>query len=233
MTDSYFQQEPDKQFEFDAAVAGVFDDMLSRSVPFYKESIKLSAEMIARWCKNGTVVDLGCSTGSMLLLLHKIAPDLTLIGIDSSDAMIAIAKQKAAAFGAKISYQIADATTAEFNDLSALSANYLLQFIRPAKRNDFVRKIYNSLGSDGIFIFSEKLACEHKRLDKLMIDRYMDFKRENGYSDFEIAKKREALDNVLIPYTQHENQEMVLQAGFSFVESVLRWNNFATFIAIK
>jgi len=35
--DKVFTQKIGKKFEFDEAVASVFDDMLSRSVPFYDE----------------------------------------------------------------------------------------------------------------------------------------------------------------------------------------------------
>ena len=38
MNDKVFSKPIKKQFEFDEEVAAVFDDMLERSVPFYKES---------------------------------------------------------------------------------------------------------------------------------------------------------------------------------------------------
>lgn len=57
--------------------------------------------------------------------------------------------------------------------------------------------------------------------------------KNQGYSEFEIAQKREALENVLIPYTQEENLQMIKDAGFSHCEVIFKWVNFATFIAIK
>jgi tRNA (cmo5U34)-methyltransferase len=41
------------------------------------------------------------------------------------------------------------------------------------------------------------------------------------------------LENVLIPYTEEENKKMILDAGFSHCETIFKWVNFATFIAIK
>ncbi|MDR1910815.1 MAG: carboxy-S-adenosyl-L-methionine synthase CmoA [Helicobacteraceae bacterium] len=232
-TDDRFKNPREKQFEFDGATAAVFDDMLVRSVPKYLESLDLCADLISRWVSSGKIVDLGCSTATLLLKLYKRNHNLTLIGADSSEAMIVKAKEKANAFGATIDFIIADATALEFSEIDAIAANYLLQFIRPLKRAEFVKKICGWLKSGAIFIFSEKLACEHKKLDKILIDRYGDFKRDQGYSDYEIAQKREALENVLTPYSENENRQMILSAGFSFVECVLRWNNFATFIAVK
>ncbi|MDR2151681.1 MAG: carboxy-S-adenosyl-L-methionine synthase CmoA [Helicobacteraceae bacterium] len=231
--DNRFAKPREKQFEFDSAVAGVFDDMLVRSVPRYLESVDYVADLITRWIDGGKVVDLGCSTAALLLRLNKINPNLTLIGVDNSAAMIRKAKEKSAAFSANIEFITADANELSFDDVDAISANYLLQFIRPPKRGEFVKKICGWLKKGAIFIFSEKLACEHRKLDKILIDRYYDFKRVQGYSDYEISQKREALENVLVPYNEKENKEMILDAGFSFAECVLRWNNFATFAAIK
>ena len=84
-----------------------------------------------------------------------------------------------------------------------------------------------------VFIFSEKIISENKTLNKLMIDKYYDFKKTNGYSDFEISSKREALENVLIPYSYDENKKMCIDVGFKSFNCVFQWINFATFIATK
>jgi tRNA (cmo5U34)-methyltransferase len=66
-----------------------------------------------------------------------------------------------------------------------------------------------------------------------MIDIYYDFKRARGYSDFEISQKREALENVLIPFTIDENIKMCKDAGFMDVSTIFQWGNFVTFVARK
>ena len=43
----------------------------------------------------------------------------------------------------------------------------------------------------------------------------------------------EALENVLIPYSQKENLNMLEKAGFKKIESIFKWANFETFIAFK
>jgi len=66
-----------------------------------------------------------------------------------------------------------------------------------------------------------------------MIDLYYKFKKEQGYSEFEISQKREALENVLVPYTEDENKKMILNCGFKSIESLFKYGNFITFIARK
>jgi tRNA (cmo5U34)-methyltransferase len=233
--DTVFTQPIEKQFEFDASVASVFDDMAARSIPFYKENLTLIARLLCAMLKeNDTVIDLGCSTANTLLMLHKYSKvPLRLLGFDNAEAMLAIAKQKSQAYGANLVLDKADITTLTIPSANAIVANYTLQFIRPPKRALLVESVYNALCSGGAFIFSEKIVYEDGVLSKAMIDVYLDFKREQGYSDFEIAQKREALENVLVPYTEQENKEMALKAGFSGVETLFKWGNFATYLAKK
>lgn len=233
--DTVFTQPIEKQFEFDASVASVFDDMAARSIPFYKENLTLIARLLCAMLKeNDTVIDLGCSTANTLLMLHKYSKvPLHLLGFDNAEAMLAIARQKSQAYGANLVLDKADITALAIPRANAIVANYTLQFIRPPKRALLVESVYNALCSGGVFIFSEKIVHEDGVLSKAMIDVYLDFKREQGYSDFEIAQKREALENVLVPYTEQENKEMALKAGFSGVETLFKWGNFATYLAKK
>jgi len=234
LKDKIFNKPIKKQFEFDEEVASVFDDMLNRSVPFYKENLKLQIDTIKHFLNEGDlVIDLGSSTGTFLINLAKKKKNLNLIGIDNSPAMIKKANQKAKAFGVDIKFIEADFLDYEFKKAKLIAANYTIQFIRPLKREKLIKKIYDSLENDGIFLMSEKLITENKKLNKIMIDIYYEYKKEKGYSEYEIAQKREALENVLIPYTMNENIEMLKNAGFKDIEILFRWNNFATFIAFK
>jgi len=232
--DKVFSKPIKKQFEFDESVASVFDDMLERSIPFYKEVIVLICDLIKLHCKNDAkIIDLGCSTVNTLLHLYKKSNDYTLVGIDNSEAMLENASKKITAYGANIELINGDITKEDLSGSDVIIANYMLQFIRPIKRDSFVKKIYNSLKNKGIFIFSEKIIFEDKALNKQMIDLYYKFKKEQGYSEFEIAQKREALENVLVPYSEKENRKMILNAGFKSIESLFKYGNFITFVAKK
>ncbi len=233
--DEVFSTPIAKKFEFDEAVASVFDDMLSRSVPFYDEVRSLVVSLILAEQKEGMrVLDLGASTAKFLLDLHsKASVPMRLTGIDNSPAMLERAKQKAQAFGADISLELADMLTYDYEQEEIIVANYTLQFIRPMQRIELIKKLYNGLCKGGMFIFSEKVVFDDKRLDKQMIDIYYDYKKAQGYSEYEIAQKREALENVLIPFTIKENIRMCKDAGFTSVDTIFQWANFVTFVAKK
>jgi tRNA (cmo5U34)-methyltransferase len=234
MNDKVFTKPIKKQFEFDEDVAAVFDDMLSRSVPFYEQSQEMTKFFALKALQDGGVMyDLGCSTASLLISVAKQNSDAQLIGLDNSKAMLEQANKKAHAYDANIELENADILEYEYKQADVFVSNYTLQFIRPLVREELVKNIADALKQDGVFIFSEKVISHHPRLNKDLIEHYYDFKKKQGYSEFEISQKREALENVLVPYSEDENIKMAKNAGFSHCEVVFRWANFATFIAIK
>lgn len=234
MKDEIFKKPLEKQFEFDKSVASVFDDMVSRSVPFYTQNLKLIVELIDHFApQNARICDLGCSTASLLLALYEKRKDFLLSGVDEANAMLEIAKSKCQAFGARVEFYQKNLDDFEFFKNDVFIATYTLQFIRPPKRQELVDKIYQNLNENGIFVLSEKILYEDVKIAKKMIQIYEQYKLEQGYSKLEISSKREALENVLIPYTQNENITMLKKAGFSKVESVFKWVNFETFVAFK
>ena len=235
MNDKVFAKKIHKSFEFDEEVAEVFDDMLLRSVPFYKESQNITKFFVKKFLpEQGILYDLGCSTASLLIDIKRdLSTDATLIGIDNSEAMLKKAKIKCEVFKADIDVEFGDILTYNYKQADVFISNYTLQFIRPLLRDEFVTKIYNSLKDGGVFIFSEKIISHHPKLNKDLIECYYDFKKKQGYSEYEIMQKREALENVLIPYSESENITMAKNSGFSHCEAIFRWANFATFIAIK
>ena len=235
MDDKVFAKPIKKQFEFDEEVAAVFDDMLHRSVPLYDEAQQITEFFALRYLqKGGRLYDLGSSTASLLISIAKKLPhQAELIGLDNSQAMIEQATKKISAFGLDIKLENADILNYDYKAADVIISNYTLQFVRPLVREELVQKIYDNLKAEGVFIFSEKLISHQKRLNKELIDLYYDFKKTQGYSEFEIMQKREALENVLIPYSEEENIVMAKKAGFAHCEAVFRWGNFATFIALK
>jgi len=235
-SDSVFSKPITKHFEFDAEVAAVFDDMLERSVPFYKESQKLTLYFAKKALQDGGIVyDLGCSTATMLLNLEREieAENVRFIGLDTSEAMLEHAAKKIDIFNSSVHVAKADILEYMYEKAKVMVSNYTLQFVRPLVREKLIKKIFDALEDDGLFIFSEKVITHDSVLNKELIECYYDFKKSQGYSEYEIMQKREALENVLVPYTQEENLEMIKNAGFRHCEVIFRWANFATFLARK
>lgn len=224
-------------FRFNDRVAAVFDDMIDRSVPFYSEVIEAMAGLLAGLLRPGDrIYDLGCSTGTTLLRLQaRLGPGMRWIGVDNAPAMLARARAKAArlAAGAPVEFIEADVTALDFSGAGAVLCNYTLQFIRPPERPAFIRRLHAGLRPGGLLLVSEKILAADALLNHEFIRRHHDFKRDRGYSDLEIARKREALENVLVPFTLEENRLLLRDAGFASVDGFFQWFNFAALAAVK
>ncbi len=227
-----------EDFAFNDRVAEVFDDMLHRSVPYYRTVIEGMAQLLGDLLPlDATLYDLGCSTGTTLLELSRQLPDkrFRYIGIDLAPAMVAKARRKSAMYGKEdiLDFRQDDITTCPLPRAAGILCNYTLQFLRPLQRQDFVNRLHASLPDGGVLILSEKIISPATRLNRVFIEGYHSFKRRQGYSELEIASKREALENVLIPFTLQENRIMLETAGFAEIEVFFQWFNFASLVALK
>jgi tRNA (cmo5U34)-methyltransferase len=227
-----------EDFVFNERVVEVFDDMLDRSVPFYHEVILASAQLLSRILEEGdTVYDLGCATGTTLLEFARLLEGKTLqfIGIDNSEPMLDKARLKAELYRKQdvLSFAADDITSFSASNAGAIIVNYTMQFIRPLLREQFLAQVFASLRPGGILLLSEKVISHDRRINREYIDIYHQYKKSRGYSELEIAKKREALENVLIPFSIDENKSLLAKCGFESVETYFQWFNFTSFLAIK
>jgi tRNA (cmo5U34)-methyltransferase len=228
----------EEDFVFNERVVEVFDDMLDRSIPFYQQVIDAQAQLLRGFLEQGDrVYDLGCATGTTLLAFSRLLEqkNLQFVGIDNSASMLDKARLKSELYSKQksLSFLLEDITTFDHPGAGAIIVNYTMQFIRPLQRENFLRRLFDRLRPGGIILISEKVITHDRRLNREYIDIYHRFKKQRGYSELEIAKKREALENVLIPFSIEENKIMLKNCGFVSVETHFQWFNFASFIAIK
>jgi tRNA (cmo5U34)-methyltransferase len=225
------------QFTFDSAVARVFPDMIKRSVPGYAETVAMSGVIAGEYARDNTnLYDLGCSLGAVTLAMrHGVkAKHCKILGVDNSSAMIEQAGHYLALDegGVDVELSCADITQLKIENASVVALNYVLQFISKEQRLNLLSNIAQGLNAGGALILSEKICFsddEQALQDKL----HLDFKRANGYSELEIAQKRSAIENVLVPETEADHMARLKEAGFS---RVVRWYqcfNFVSYLAIK
>ena len=224
-------------FRFDASVASVFPDMINRSVPGYATVVGMTGTLAAQHARPGSrIYDLGCSWGASLLsAARESACDrCELIGIDNSKAMLEQASSHLAQFpeASRIELQQADVLDTPLDNASVVIMNYTLQFIPIEQREALLKRIREAMMPGDVLILSEKLTRPDPRLNEYLIDLHHDFKRQQGYSDLEIAQKRQALEDVLVPETREAHVARLSAVGFSRCDVWFQCLNFASLIAI-
>jgi tRNA (cmo5U34)-methyltransferase len=225
-------------FEFNDSVAEVFPDMLRRSIPGYDASLEAISTLARRYVRRDTrCYDLGCSLGaSTLAMRHNIGePGCEIIAIDLAPAMVERCRAIVAADDSAIpvSVEAADIRDVPIGNASMVVMNYTLQFLPVADRVGLIRRIYEGLVDGGVLVLSEKVADDDPVVESLLVDLHHEFKRANTYSDLEIARKRTALEKVLIPESTGTHLQRLADAGFEHCSVWLKHFNFVSILAIR
>jgi tRNA (cmo5U34)-methyltransferase len=229
-----------KPFEFNEAVARVFPDMLSRSIPGYSASLDAIRSLAGRFVQPSTnCYDLGCSLGAATLALQSgtRAPQCRVIAVDNSPAMVSrcreIVAREAAPSGPPVEVMEADLRDIGVSNASMVVMNYTLQFVPAIERGDLLGKIGAGMTRNGLLVLSEKVIDEDLEIEALLIEMHHDFKRRNAYSDLEISRKRAALETVLVPDTIRTHRKRLEAAGFRHSGVWLRHFNFISLLAVR
>lgn len=235
-------QSPQPQvanFAFNAQVASVFADMVRRSVPGYGLMLEMLTVLAGRHMSEGSVCyDLGCSLGaaSVAVVQGLQAADCRIIAVDNSAAMLTQAQQLLAGQAlpqqARIDWIEADVASLELQPCSLVVMNLTLQFIPREQRQALLQRIHAALQPGGALVLSEKLRFDDPLQQQVLTELHHDFKRLQGYSDLEIAQKRAAIEQVLLPDTAQFHMERLQGLGFT----VMPWFqslNFGSFLALK
>lgn len=242
---------PGDKWEFDESVTACFDDMLSRSIPDYKQMRDLCRQVGSKYVQNGTfIVDLGCSRGEALSpFVSQYGTYNRFIGVEVSKPMIDAARAKFGALtypesNAVVSILDVDLRNAyplpmpEANGWSNKQASLTLavltlQFTPINYRQKILDNIYKSTAPGGALILVEKVLGASAGIDDILVDLYHDHKKANGYSEEDIERKKMSLEGVLVPVTASWNEELLKNAGFSEVDCFWRNKNFGAWIAVK
>ena len=229
---------PNGPWQFDREVTAAFDNMLQRSIPQYNAMRMVTFEVGRRFVKPDTaIIDMGCSRGEALVpFVSGFGAANDYIGLEISEPMIEAAQEKFVnhPHGNRVTIQSADLRHEFPGVTSSLVLSVLtLQFTPIEYRQRIIRRVFNSLAPGGAFILVEKVLGATSELDDAFVDLFLAIKKQNGYSEAEIDRKRLSLEGVLVPVTARWNEDLLHEEGFRSVDCFWRHLNFAGWVAVK
>ncbi len=228
------QVVPGAKWEFDADVADSFDDMLARSIPQYEVMRRAVVDVGERFFQPGThVVDLGCSRGEALATFHeRLGTRASYLGVEVSEPMLEAARRRFE--GTHVRVEHLDLRDGYPSPTASVTLAVLtLQFVPIEHRLRILRDAWKHTAPGGAIVLVEKVLGSTADLDALQVDLYYQRKREAGYTQEDIDRKRLSLEGVLVPVTARWNEELLASAGFREVDCFWRWCNFAAWVAVK
>lgn len=238
-----------KRWAFDESVAMCFDDMLTRSIPLYAESVATSIEYLRPHLANysPTLFDLGCGTGAKIVGIRKLFPSICYVGVDNSKEMIDVARIKhpgeefivgdlrtipdtldesAPAWWKGLPFSIGLK-----GKVDAITLMWTMQFIPIEKRQTLLRRCRRILAGTGAMIIAEKCRGQNAISQEAFDRTYRQFKLDHGYSAEEVDAKARALEGVLVPLSAPENKNLIASEGFH-VEEIVGWGPFRVWYCV-
>jgi tRNA (cmo5U34)-methyltransferase len=225
-------------FRFDEQVVKVFPDMIARSVPGYELIVPMIGMLARRYAQaDSQIYDLGCSLGaaSLAMSLAVRAGGSKIIAVDNSEAMVVRCRENLAEKNGAvpIDVRLQNMMETTIENASVVVLNFTLQFLDLDQRQALIDRISAGLRTGGVLILSEKICFADTQEQADQTAWHHDFKRAQGYSELEIAQKRNALEDVLRPETEESHFQRFELAGLSRHHRWFQCFSFASYIAFK
>ncbi len=213
--------------------SNVYDQSIVNTLPYYSEYFKQIIDLVDKTgFKDIKWLDTGCGTGTLAQLVLTHRKDVAFTLCDPSENMLEEAKAKLSDSG--ISYINKCSQELNFKDeFDVVTAVQCHHYLDKEQREQATRNCFNALKDKGIFITFENIRMSTEESDRIALDRWTDFIRQN-FQDEEKVRNHVARRGVEVhPITIEEHLELLKKCGFTSVN--LLWTSYlqAGFWAIK
>jgi len=219
-----------KHFEEEA---NKFDIIIQKLIPNYNQMIDALVSVIPFSNERiFSMIDLGCGTGTISQSIKSRYPNAKITCVDIAGKMLEIAKDK---IGGNIICIQADFNEFEFpNNYDLIVSSLALHHLE--NDNDklaFYKKIYSSLNESGVFINIDVVLGSDNDIQDVYMKKWKEFMSKN-VSDEEINNKwlptyyAEDRPTQLITHL-----DMLKKSGFSCVDVIYKYFNYAVYIGKK
>lgn len=234
------EHKPSGPWEFDQEVTDVFNDMVSRSVPNYEQTMEICADLAARHLRPGdTVLDIGVSRGQALSMIverlkERGIDNVRMVGIDNSESMLQAAKDELPESVELIHHDLRKGLP--YRGLACkpkvILSLWTAQFVPIEYRASLLQNCHTAMQPDGAFLFAEKLRGQTSHHETVMREEYHKWKTKQGYSKESVAEKARSLEGRLVSLSAPEVKGVLMNEGWN-PEEVCRYYQFALYYCVK
>ena len=140
--------------------------LLDYGASFYDSGLKLTVDEekfreklieLANLKGNEKVLDIGCGTGTLDLMIDEVLEKGSICGIDIAPRMVKIAKKKAEEKGCKIGYRTGSSLDLPYknNEFDVIFTSLIYHHLDYEEKCRTLREIYRALKSKGRYISAE------------------------------------------------------------------------------
>ena len=192
-----------------------FDRHIETSIPglkdFRADCVLFSRQFIQ---SETAVVDIGCSTGSLLRAIRNAnepsRPSVSYVGIDVEPEFRGCWRRSR---GRNIRFEVCDARSFKFENLSLACSLFTLQFLQERDRLPLLRRVYGGLNQGGALIIAEKVLANSAKSQEILRSGYYRLKRRS-FSAEQILDKEQGLWGQMPLWTEAQLVHALCEAGF-------------------
>ena len=213
----------EKMDDFFTARVNGYDEHMLTDVYGCSQAYRQMARLIPRSCR--VLLDLGCGTGLELDEIWKRRPNIAVVGIDLTQAMLDKLKEKHPDKQTTLicgDYFTEDLGERRFD--SAISFQTMHHFSHERK-TELYRKIHRCLKDGGVYIECDYMVERQEEEDSHFA--------ENARIREELKIPPDAFYHFDTPCTVINQVNMLRTAGFAFVDEVFRLGNTTILVAGK
>jgi tRNA (cmo5U34)-methyltransferase len=215
--------------------AQFYDELILKLIPFYKEMVEaLISSIPFHESYNMKVLDLGCGTGTISKEIKQKFFHANFALVDIAEKMLDIAKNKINSNYILMSQNV-DFYNYEFNEkydviISSLALHHL---ITNEDKQQFYKKIFNSLNDGGMFFNADVVLGSNDYLQKVYMEKWINYMKRKCDND-------EIHNTWLVNYEKEDRPAKLLEQiqwleniGFKDVDIIWKYYNFAVYGGYK
>ncbi len=214
-------------------IAPKYDAVALRGMPRYEEMLS----QIVRYLPEGAgeVLELGCGTGALTYLLAERYPDARVTAVDAAREMIDLASERLRSTGRsgdRVTFVVSlfEALDLPLASYDLIASNMSLHHI--VEKGPYYRRLCEALRPAGFLVLGDELKGGLEQVQTLNSNAWLEFARQEGHLSEQEITEIIAHEQEFDRYeTLVDQVDMLRSAGFSAVDCVWRYLNYAVFVA--
>ena len=219
-----------KHFEEEAVV---YDDVIVKLIPYYKEIVSAITSSIPFSFDNEIdVIDLGCGTGTISQAIKNVYPKAQFTCVDIAENMLQQTQQK---IGSDHCFINADFNNFEFvkkYDLivSSLAIHHLES---DEEKKNFYDKIYKALKKGGIFINGDVVEATADIHQRVFVSKWIEYMNRSVDMDTINNKWLPGYYSKDRPISLMKHLKMLEESGFINIDVIWKYYGYAVYTGSK
>lgn len=195
-----------------------YDKQIKRTLPFYEEMIQQIVDIVGlldlqslRW------LDVGCGTGKMARTVLNNFDIQKMVCIDVESEMLE--RSESLCDDEKVEFLQCDAIELSYQDMfDIVTAIQVNHYFKKDERMAAIKKCYNALRDDGIYISFENFAPDSEEGIRLFLERWKQYQIKNGKTEEEADLHIKRYGQSYFPISISESIGLLEDCGFRMVE---------------